>query len=42
MGHTPYTRYIYLCFASGDILSADILIIIITISFGLADRHCDP
>ena len=42
MGHTPHPRYVYLGFASGDILSADNLGIIIKISFGLDDRHCDP
>ena len=42
MGHTPYVRYIYLDFASGGILSADNLGIIIKISFGLDGRHCDP
>ena len=42
MGHTPYPRYVYLGFASGDFRSADNLIIIIKISFRLDDRHCDP
>ena len=42
MGHIPYPRYVSLCFASGGILSADNLGIIIKISFGLDDRHCYP